>query len=566
MLVALTMSATFPVVGSETPNWGPPPDGPDHGVNETTFLQLWSEDPDNGSLTREDVQNASTEPDAVQALARSTDILFPSPPKATGQWNDGDLHDFEPGDSQTSVHPNGTELDSGVYIKDAYVRIFAVQPSTVLHESDRETQYVASDGELSAILDYRVLVPEDDNDGSRQIKWGLRDTSIDEIRFIIDGETVDTAHETYTPEFRYRDLDGNSTFTIEADISVELRKEVRTCDSFNETVGSCETNWDVNVTHPTETVMVSDRVETTVYDLSGFDGRRVTFAASGETGVVAGTDVPWTSLRVGDAVVRNKWWFYTASDRDWATMVESTARNDSERVSSTRPLQVHAIPSEYRPYVPSDGDVSTEPEVELRRIWEGEEQSAPVLPSYIDVSMDDHYRNTESVVVTSEDTSISKFEQVEVTGLVRGQSITESIEMEQIIRESELELTVLNMTAATATVEARVKDKETGEPVTTGNVTVEGTQSSLNESGAAVVTIERPPAMVRGSYEPVPWWETEQAYTSDSTQEFLPGDYPGFGFFVDLVVVTVLWFVPLGLLIYGLNRASNGVLLESDYE
>src|SRR6056297_1887564 len=111
-------------------------EGPDHGVNESTYPRLWSDDADNGSLSMDDFDEGTVPSRAefVRRLARSTDIPFDRPPAVVEQWNDGDLADFEPGDDNHAVHPAGASLDDGRFIRDAGVNIFAVQPSTISHE------------------------------------------------------------------------------------------------------------------------------------------------------------------------------------------------------------------------------------------------------------------------------------------------------------------------------------------------------------------------------------------------------------------------------------------------
>lgn len=57
--------------GSVVPN-----DGPDYGVNNSTFQRLWSEDADNGNLSADDFDdaNVSSRAEFAHRLARSTDI------------------------------------------------------------------------------------------------------------------------------------------------------------------------------------------------------------------------------------------------------------------------------------------------------------------------------------------------------------------------------------------------------------------------------------------------------------------------------------------------------------
>src|SRR6056297_1114442 len=141
LALLLVSSSTIGIAGSvqtATPansDSAIPDDGPDYGVNNSTFQRLWSEDIDNGNLSADDFgdANVTSRSEFIRRLAQSTDIPFTRPPQAAGDWNRGDFDDYTPGNQRSSVHPIGASLTDGVYIKDAYVSIFAIQPSTILH-------------------------------------------------------------------------------------------------------------------------------------------------------------------------------------------------------------------------------------------------------------------------------------------------------------------------------------------------------------------------------------------------------------------------------------------------
>jgi len=173
VLALLLVSGTAGIVAAEglsavtPPDSGDavPADGPAYGVNNSTFQRLWSDDVDNGNLSVDDFDdaNVSSRAEFAHRLARSTDVPFARPPQATSNWNSGDFGDYSPGGRRESVHPTGASLEDGVYIKDAYVSIFATQPSTILHHANGTTQYVAPDGQVRTISDYRIA--------DRRSKW-----------------------------------------------------------------------------------------------------------------------------------------------------------------------------------------------------------------------------------------------------------------------------------------------------------------------------------------------------------------------------------------------------------
>ena len=62
----------------------------DHGVDERTFVALWSGDVD-GNVS---VRASDGEVAALRQLANGTDIPLNSPPRAVEQWNRGNLENF----------------------------------------------------------------------------------------------------------------------------------------------------------------------------------------------------------------------------------------------------------------------------------------------------------------------------------------------------------------------------------------------------------------------------------------------------------------------------------------
>jgi len=125
-----------------------PADGPAYGVNNSTFQRLWSDDVDNGNLSVDDFDDANViiAPEFAHRLARSTDVPFARPPQATSNWIAAI--------SAITVlvvvgvsPPDRCVPEDGVYIKDAYVGIFAHSPRRYFTARTGTTQYVAPDGQ-----------------------------------------------------------------------------------------------------------------------------------------------------------------------------------------------------------------------------------------------------------------------------------------------------------------------------------------------------------------------------------------------------------------------------------
>jgi len=122
-------------------------------------------------------------------------------------------------------------------------------------------------------------------------------------------------------------------------------------------------------------------------------------------------------------------------------------------------------------------------------------------------------------------------------------------------------LTATNANATHAVVRATVTETATGAAVTSGRVTAGNQTAALNSSGIATLTLSNPGALVRGEYQPsggggqiVP---TQRQRMSQKT----PGNYPDFQTLIQVVVVTILWFIPLAVLVFGFDYMSDGALL-----
>ncbi|NEU59135.1 hypothetical protein [Halorussus sp. MSC15.2] len=569
LALLLVSSSTIGIAGSvqtATPaNYDSaiPDDGPDYGVNNSTFQRLWSEDTDNGNLSADDFgdANVGSRSEFTRRLAQSTDIPFPRPPQAAGDWNRGDFDDYTPGNQRSSVHPIGASLTDGVYIKDAYVSVFAIQPSTILHRGNETTRYVSPDGTVRTVSDYRVAVPQSDRTGSERDRWSVDQTKIESIKLTADGQPLDTGRG-HQATLQYTDLSGSPGLTVTATISVQLRHVTLDCPSWNQTGDGCGGGW----THDVETLEASKTVSTSqnvsVAQLTQATGNRVQFETDeNRTGAVVHPNTEWATITVSDDVrARSNWRFYTAGRAGWQTMATRTATNTSRAESSVRPVQVHAFPSQQTPSVPTDPTDDGKRPLVIEEAW-GTERTGPSLSPNIDLESADSYVNADSVALSSTTLDERDFREVTVHGIIRGQSRTVSLAEQQTVRETNLTVTVTKATATHAVVQARVTENSTGDAVTTGRVQIRNQTTALNSSGIGVVTLSNPDSVVRGEYTPTAWWQAEKPYTKSTDITTLPADFPDAQSLIQLVVVTILWFLPVAVLLFGFDYMSGGELL-----
>ena len=534
-----------------------PPDVPAHGVDPETFVTLWSGDQDTHSPTTP--AEAASSPAALAELAAVTDIPFETPPEAAEQWNRGDHAEFPISTQTTSIQPRDVAVEDGVFIRDAYAAVFAIQPSTRLWQSPTaQPLYVGPAGEVLGTVDYRVAVPVDDRAGNRRTDWTLHDHRIEEVRLRVDGETVDSVAGTKIPVLHFDSLDESPgtthTVTLEATIVVELSKEVTIDEGYCEpterkaetatesapptgnnpspTVATstvpeplastatraeteqCGTTSKTVVTTPSERLTVAESIPVVTYTPE-FSGAYAQYPDGTQAVAISG-EQPWQGYRTGETEASGVWQFYTARETRWDELVISRAGTVSTRLSPLRPLQVYAYPSR--------SGVSTQ---NGARPDAGELHDPPRLPDTIDVDVVTDPYWERSTVITEPQRPVSG--PLTVHGLVRGSVFTLSQDSlsETMVHPSTLRLSQTETTAETVTVQVQLMDARTGAPVHTeprnGSIRIQGSTIETDESGIATVTIPRPTGALTARYDPGPWWATEQAYLQSSDTVYIRG-------------------------------------------
>ena len=490
-----------------------PPTKPEHGFNETTYCSLWAGDVDAPNITVFETRTANTST-GICGLAAGTDIPLDEPPKAVEQWNRMDLRDFPETDASRSIHPSDVELREGVFIKDAYTAVFAVQPSTRARVSpEMQPLYVARNGTVLGTTDYRIAVPQDEEDGSSRVEWELVRHDIVETRLLIDDTVVSTNSGSHTHAHAY-ELEGLGgqphTLTLESDIVVGFQKQTAVCTQSNNS--EC-LRWSSSVAYPTETVTVRDRVAVVAYDLevSGFTARY----PDGDLGLVVYKNQPWLGYSLPNGEVRGVWRFYAARDSGWDTLVTSTAGRTTTQHSPVHPLQVNAYPIESGPTVSSSQNLTL---LEVA----GRETQPPALPANVELdSLTTPYTASFSIATRAE-TAVFGIEDVTAAGLVQGvQAPADPDSFSSIqIHLSNLSLQALDVTDETVTVRVTLRDQQTGEPINTtgreGFIVLQDQRINTSGDGTVTRTIARPVGGVSARYEPGRWWFSTPGYVGDS--------------------------------------------------
>lgn len=502
------MSALIVSSTAAVPSRADPPTDTDHGIEEETFNELWSGDRDD-SANHEQSKDGT----AIEQLSSGTDFPFDSPPRAVEQWNRGDHQDFPSTNGSVSIHPPDASLTNRRFIEDAYTAVFAVQPSTRARLSpSRQPLYVAPEGTLLGTVDYRVVVPPDDTSGDWRVNWNLESHQIDETRLLVNGVEESTGHGGHRPALPYT-LDGHpgeeSELTLQANISVQLRKAVRTCEAHDN--NSC-VDWETSVSYPTEQFTVTDSIRVTRYDLivSGFVARY----PNGDAGTVVYKNQPWLGYGLPDGEVRGVWRFYSARDSDWDRLVYSSASDQRTTHSPLHPLQLYAYPIETGP------TPSPRRNVTILDAF-GTSTDPPQLPSGINLdALEEPY--TASYGIATRVVTTRRVKTIRAWGLVRGVEAKRSVEeFERIpIHESNLTLTALNQTRTTVTLRIELRESVSGDPIDTGNrtghIVIDGEQVNTTDDGTVTTTIERGPGGVSARFEPGRWWRHPSGYTGDT--------------------------------------------------
>jgi len=516
VLVVALVAALVTATGAE-PTAAHPPNSTDHNVSNESFHGLWSKDED-AVGENATIPNGS----AREQLAAGTDIPYNSSPTAVAKWNRGDHRDFPDTNASVSIHPPNATLTDKQFIKDAYAEIFAIQPSTRARISPNKTPfYVASNGTLRGVVDYRVALPETNASGDRRTVWAVADHDIESTTLLVSGTPETRRDDAHMPTLSYNlenNLGTDHKLELRATVSAKVERRRQRCTSQNDS-GDC-TDWETEDTKQfTEQATVTDSQQVTEYDLtvSGFIARY----PNGDLGVVVYKNRPWLGYSVPNGEVRGVWRFYSARDTAWDHLVYNTTEGNQTTHSPLHPLQVNAYPIETGP------TASPVRNVTILGAY-GETVTPPTLPDNVRLDrMEEPY--TASYGIATRVATDEQLETIRARGLVRGVTVTQSTdEFSRVpIHESNLTVAVLNRTGETVTVRAHLRDNRTGDAIATvqrgGYLVIGGQRANTTLNGTVTVTVDRPLGGVSARYEPGNWWSTQIGYTSATATVALEG-------------------------------------------
>lgn len=556
------------------------PPEPDHGVNTTAFPRLWS-----GDIDEPAAEHNGTFQHAILA---AVDYPFGRPPEAVETWNAGDHQEFPRTDANTSVYPPHVNLTDEDWIKDAYIQLFAIQPSTITHVAAADTRhYIRPSGKVLGTTDYRIdFLPEERHDYNppspapgetvlveEVVTRRLVNHEMSNITLRADGDPVAVTGPTHTPRFAYTGLPQSTerlslSVTISATLKQTTRRKYRAAHKDCETrpvagnntttVTECvvdyTTFWTTEVDYLNRETTVRDTTTVDIYDLSPMATRATFTDGRRALAVNRSTGDPWAAYTTAQGTVHNLWHFYSTRNQHWDTLVVSTKSGTTHRSSNAIPLHVHAFPSAGGAYTRSGFGG-----LEVTETW-GSDRSAPVLPDPITVPVVSGTYRQRSVVVAQSDGEIAPDGRVTVSGLVRGTETTTTVSRTRRQRATTLDVTLLdvNRSAGTVTVRVSLHEAATAQPIglrsRPGVIVVHGVTVEPGASGTAVVTVPLASGLVTATYKPGAWWTTDPVYAPARATAGLPTAWPTPIRLLTTGVTLLAWLSPLLLAIYLLDR------------
>lgn len=566
-LLLLGVMTTIGVAGADEPDALA---GNYSELTEEDVATLWSKTPNECEYPSDEEDAVSESQTDLETLATCTDITFVEPPDIAEEWTTQDFQSLEDGGSSESVYPVNATLSNSTFIADGHATIFAIHPSTYVHEDKHDVpQYVAPEGELRGLIDYRIRVPAD-----RRGEWSIIDDDVTAVRLKQDGERITERSGDQTPTLDYTlEGSGNSTLTLEADIDVELEQK------YTDEVG--DRTIITGTERHTDSLTVSSDLEVVVYNLTA----SVYHAEypDGDNGVAIYQSLPWHGYILNEekgAVVRGVWRYYNGHDTDWETLTRSSAAGREATESSAIPAYVHAFPSETGPRAEPIRDG---PQIEA--IW-GTESESPNRTIHESVEIDvidEPFTRSHGLAVGYD--AVDR-ENLTVDGVVRGEQATlvePNQGAERKIRESDLSATVIEQNESAATILVELRDAETGDPIVLddpydlhsrfapigaesreGYISVDDQWVQTDNFGYAFVTVSQPGAY-SVEYHPGPWRTHDPAYVGD-VDRVTWHPMTDASHWLDLVVQLLWLTIPFVAALYAGLKLGSFLQLPTDRE
>lgn len=537
------------------------PPAPRENVQEQLskdYRSYWSDDSDHqlSAIGRSVFLNMS----GINTVAAcSMDISWADPPDVS-PWVAAEHDEFDEGDDSWTVHPSGTTLSSGSYIKDAYVRIFSITPSTVVKADSGEEMYIDEDGTVRALIDFRTEMPTDDTTGTTRHLYSSKGKSIDSVSLLVDGEVVDTVSPSSKhPVLHYSDQSDASNITVRATLNVSWVEEFFACSG-----GWSGDGWTCNGTYRTSTESKSNTFSvTTTKQVTVADptvsGTRGTFPDN-QSGAYFETDQPWRRIVLdtsANATVQGRWRFYSRTPTDYLSFYKTKGSDTQSRSIAVRPLQVYAIPATQGAQINRSGYGNqlrvTDQVGPLRNV------SAPA--NRVEVTYANPTRELQGIAVRSNHDP-EFYRDVRVKGIVRGTESSEQISPIRRVRRPNVSVHRVERTKNNTTLE--LSAQVSGTPVSQGTVQFRNRSVPLSGPAATEVVVTGTGSRAfQATFVPdTGWWAASTPMIESSQTVVIQPSTPGFTWILELVLVTILWFIPLGLLLLGFDYLTNGRLLK----
>lgn len=520
-----------------------PPADPEHGINETIYHALWSGDRD-AFVNESDYYNRTGETRTpLEELANASDIPFDRPPEAVEQWNRGEFRTIPETNRSVSIGPQRANRTDAAFIRDAFVSIFAIQPSTKARLTpEKQPLYVGENGTVLALTDYTVVHPKAYTFDNVSYRYDFASDDVRHVRLFVDGERENSTDGGQTTTIGFDNLSAypgrTHVLTVEAEIVVTIDQHSSECTAFDSN-DTCE-RWEneSRVLRSRHTVSTSRNVTEYQLHVFGTDTR----LPNGDRGLRLYESAPWSGFETAAGTVRGSWRFYTIRDRGWDSLIVKAGRRSTAIRSPALPLQVDAYPIE-------GGPVARSQSMQLLDSY-GLRMDAPQLQRnvHLDVPATDYTASYGLVVRIDRDAARGPLTG-EVQGLVRGATV--SLESAYVFPsptvETTLDLTVESVHDGVATVGIRLCETASGKPIDTSNrpgfVRVNGVDVDTGPDGRATQSVPLGNGIVSAQYLPAPWWRYSPGHLGDSDAVFASKNA------IDVVTAVFQIGVPVGLVL-----------------
>lgn len=531
------------------------------------------------SSASKSTQAASSYGPTQQVPSEQTETAGPYPSNTTRQ-NEESLDAYSTGGDNFSARPSQAHWESCCELTaagsdgpeplftDAYVEVFSIGPSTIVHTRNGTQRYGSPNGTVRVVSNYRVTPPGNESSEPGTPEQNLTRTS-SEVQLLVNGTVVDSSTSA-TPRLQYRGISGVRNLTV----WMSLEGTVAVGNDSNATE---RRNYSMTVTD-SELIRVQNLSAMAVTHEYGWVNDSRTVNESALTLSVPGL---WHEAEFdAGPVVHSQWYYYTKPAENWTRWNNTSTRPDSGTPAFTpiAPVEVHAVPVTAGPelfysFVGNRTDFSSgfRPTVRLE-YPESELVPQPSLPEDVELDRAGASTTADRFTLRSRH-SLQEIDEVTIHGIVRGRSVTHSIDSTDPVTSRELNLTAREVRSTDETTQLLVHaDQKEGGWVKQGHISVETDESRVEREltwgdfGEIVVTL--PQSEVRSAeirYRPeARWWNQSRVYPVRETSITYANTVglPPFDAIIDFVVAALLWIVPLGLLLYGFDMVTRGKILK----